>query len=337
MSFLENDEFLLLMVHCEDRAVGFENLHILTTQERARLREVGIQTAHEQPAWSRIEPSKGNFDIDYLNTIIQRNRDAGLKSLIQVSGWRVPKWVPNEWRARRKDGHYEEEQLSLWNKEAQDYSDNYYDLMSATYTSQKDVAFFFGEFQGGEGAYPPTWCLYDDAAIEDYKKTYGTSEMPIPDDPLTLEWYGNKIIEHFIRKTEILYPYYKEIWNEQQYLMDTWSKAFGNFVQADILATYRQKFPDASIVLLQYTYFDQAHDDNNVKYVDMLREISGCEVIAEAMFCKGLPITTPKSILKGFRGQIVHPVNEPGQTGLEDWMVNNIRDSHNSWLESKNK
>lgn len=332
MNFMKQDEFLLLMSHCEDRAIGFETQYILSTQDRARLYDAGIRTSHEQPAWARIEPSRGNYDWGYLDRIITRNRDAGLKSLIQLSGWRVPKWCPNEWRAMRKEGHYEEEQLSFWNKEAQDYVDSFYQAVINHYPDE-DVGFFFGEFQGGEGALPPTWCLFDWAAKEDYKKVYGEFAEPTMDDPDTLHWLGRSIIEHTIRVQRFLYPKHKEVWNAQQWLMNQWNKGFGNFIQPELLQIFKKEFPDACIVLLQYTYFDDAHPQENVEYVDMLRDISGCEVIVEAMFCSGLPKTTPKAIMKGFRGQIVHVVNDFGASRMEDWMVDNVRNSHNLWKE----
>lgn len=335
-NFLVNDEYLLLMVHCEDRSVGCEHEYILTTEDRKRLRAVGLKTAHEQPAWKRIEPSKGNYDFGYLDNIIRRNREADMKSLLYVAGWTLPSWIPNQWRAKTQSGVYEREVLSMWNEEAQEYSDKHYRLLYEKYNNP-DLMWIMGEYQGGEGAYPPTWCLYDDAAVEDYKKVYGTSAMPEPNNPDTLSWYGRKIIEHFVRKSTILYPRYKEVWNMQQFLMDTWTKAFGNFVHLDTLKEYRRLWPDGNIVLLQATYYDEAHKQDNVDFVDNLIATTGCEAIVEAMFCKGLPTTTPKAIAHGFRGQLVRPAFEDGATKLEDWHVENIRVSHNQWTEGRKK
>lgn len=336
MNFMGDDEYLLLMVHCEGRAIGFEAQHILTIAERARLRGVGIQTAHEQPAWALLEPSQGNYDFSYLENIINRNREAGLKSLIQLAGWRIPDWMPVNWMAMQQNGTFERDMLSIWNEEAQQYSDDFYKLIINKYASP-DVGFFFGEFQGGEGALPPSHCFYDAAALEHYKNIYGNSAIPDLDTPETTEWFKDSVIRHFMRKGKIFYDYNKEIWNAQQYLMNRWNKSYGNYAQPYILRSYREAFPDANIVLLQYTYFDDSHDQQDVEWVDMLREISKCEVIVEAMFCSGLPSTTPKAILKGFRGQIVHPVNEIGKTQLEEWEVDNIRASHNLWKEKINE
>lgn len=333
MNFMLDIEFLLLMAHCEDRAHGFEKQHILSTEERARLYEVGIRTAHEQPPWLRVEPSYDNYDFGYLDNIISRNRNAGLKSLIQLPGWRVPKWVSPEWKARREGGMYEDEQLSFWNVEAQEHTDKYIQTVMDHYPDE-DIGFFFGGFQGGEGAYPPTWCVYDESALEDYRSIYGTSARPIPNDPETMKWLGDKVIEYYLTKCRIIYQKHHEVWNCQQWLMNEWNKGYGNFVQPEIMRRSAEEFPDGKIVLLQYTYYDDSHPQANTNYVDMLINISKCETIVEAMFPAGLPTTTPKAIAKGFRGQIVCPAHEAGGEAFTDMMVNNIRDSHNLWMQN---
>ena len=334
MRFMKDDEFLLLMVHAEDRAVGFEKWHILTTEERKRLYDVGIRTAHEQPPWNKVNPSREHYDWGYLDHMIGRNRNAGLKSLIQLPGWRVPKWVPQEWKARRKEGMYEDEALSFWSVEAQQYIDEYIQTVMDHYP-EEDVGFFFGEHQGGEGAYPPTWCVFDDSALENYKNTFGSSAIPEIGNPDSMSWFGDKVVQHYIDRARLFYLRQGEAWNAQQRLMDKWSKAYGNFVQPDIMETYSKVYPDISVVLLQYTYFDDSHGADEQNWVDNLIKISNCETIVEAMFCDGLPKTTPLAIAKGFRGQIVHPANGFDNVSLSDDMVNKIRDSHNLWKASR--
>ena len=88
-------------------------------------------------------------------------------------------------------------------------------------------------------------------------------------------------------------------------------------------------------MLLQYTYYDDAHGQDNVEFVDMLRDEIGCEVIVEAMFCSGLATTTPKAIAHGFRGQVVRPAIDLDMTSLPEHEVNAIRDSHQLWMASR--
>ena len=335
--FLENDEFIIFMAHNSTRVQDSgDSYHVHSVGERIAMREVGIKTSHEQPAWNTIEPSKDNYNSDYLDGIILTNREAGMKSLIQLTGWRNPAWMPDDWFCKTKEGKVERECLSFWNEEAQQYSDDFYKLMINSYKRDKDIMFFFGEYQGGEGALAPTWCIYDNAALEDYKKVYGNDAVPVPDSPETLLWLGDSIIKHYIRKAKIFYDAYKEIWNAQQYLMDTWTRAFGNFVQSDTLIEFRNLWPDITIMLLQYTYFDSSHKADNEQFVDMLRNETGCEVIAEALFAKGLPTTAPRAIAKGFRGQILHPtMGSFSNEGLTAQILDNIKIANRMWLDSR--
>lgn len=333
-NFLEKDEFLLLMVHCEDRANGFERQHILTVEERTSLREVGVKTAHEQPSWASIEPQQGQYNWGYLDNIIDRNRRAGLKSLIQVSGWRIPNWIPIEWRPKALQGTWHDDMLSIWNEEAQSYNDNYYRLLYERYNSA-DIMWFFGEFQGGEGVIPPSQCWHDRAALDSYSDFVGTRAIPDMAVEETMAWLGESCLKHVLRKNAILQPRYNEVWSCLQRLMDRWSKAYGNFIHPELLIKYRELYPDGNIVLLQYTYFDGSHDLDCINFVDHLVNISGADVIVEAMFCAGLPTTTPKAIAKGFRGQIVHPANAIEGESFTKEMLDAIRNSHNAWKESR--
>ena len=333
-----DDEFLLLMCHSEKRwtddnspSIEAGPQYVLSVGDRKRLYDVGIRTAHEQPSWDSIEPAKGEFDWSYLDAMINRNRESGLKSLIQFHGWRLPRWIPDEWKAQRQDGVHEIDVLSMWNKEAQEQSDKSYLAVDAHYKDDLDVEFFFGEWQGSEGAYPLTYCYYDWAALEDYKRTYGASAVPDINTSETLDWYGKRVIEHFVRRGTLLYPKFKEVWNCQQHLMDNWGKGFGNYVQPDILKEFRRLYPDGCIVLLQYTYYDPAHLQDNVEYVDKIRNAYNCETLVEAMYCSGLPTTTPRAIAHGFRGQIVRPAFQNQVNRLENWHVNNIRVANELW------
>lgn len=346
MNFMADDDFLLLMCHNETRTHdtnkrNYQNFgygvqqYVLTVQDRKRLYDAGMRTAHEQPAWQTIEPSKGEYNFDYLDMLINRNREAGLKTLMQIHGWRIPYWMPNEWKAKREDGTIESEVLSLWNEEAQAHGDKLFLTLDEHYWNDKDVAFFLGEWWGGEGVYPRTWCMYDDAAIDDYQRTFGLLAFPTPDTPEMLYWFGKKAMEHFIHRADLIHLKFNEVWNMQQYVMDKESKAYGNFIQIDLYNAYRKLWPDGCIVSCQCTYFDKIHGQDNVLFVDFLKETTKCEVIVEAHYCSGLPKTTPIAIAKGFRGQLVRPAYENAATYLKDSHVANIKASNELWRRSR--
>jgi hypothetical protein len=199
------------------------------------------------------------------------------------------------------------------------------------------LGLIFGEYQGGEGIYPPAPCFYDPPAVENYKQVYGTSAYPDINTQETLDWYGRKIIEYSLKKQAILYPQHNEIWNMQQLLMDTWSKSSGNFVIPETFQAFRDTYPEGSLVFLQFTYYDKAHQEiPNEAFVDNIMNTYNSEVLVEAHFAQGLKNTALTSILKGFRGQVcglLHP--QAGTTHLENWMVDEVRNAVNLWKEMK--
>ena len=92
------------------------------------------------------------------------------------------------------------------------------------------------------------------------------------------------------------------------------------------------------IVLLQYTYYDPSHGIENENYVNSLKNDLGCDVIVEAHYSRGLRVTAPLSIAKGFRGQIIcptHPIG--GYNTFESWMFAEVEWAHNQWARGKIK
>ena len=118
--------------------------------------------------------------------------------------------------------------------------------------------------------------------------------------------------------------------------MDDWTKTCVNYAQKDIMRACKNVFPDSNLVLEQDTYFDEAHTERHRNHVDEIKEEFQCDVIVEAMWPQGLPITAPKAIAKRYRGQIVGVSHQhvPEATSLQPWMLNNIKEAHNQWLES---
>lgn len=337
MSFLHDDEFIILQVLMPFLADYIKDLYVYSVDDRKRLRDVGIQTALEYISWKDICPTPTEYNWNSIESRININRAAGMKTAFMAGGWILPEWIPSEWYARHQNGQYEKEVLSLWNEEAQQYSDGFYVRMLDMFYAD-DVMFVFGEFQGNEGIYPSDPCFYDVAALEDYQRIYGKLAYPNIVNPDTLDWYGAKIIDYSVRKQRLFYAQKKEIWNSQQLLMDTWSKGFGNFVIPETFAAFRKAFPDADLVFSQFTYFDQSHYEiPNEAFVDNIKNSYNAKVLVEAHFAQGLKETAPKAIAKGFRGQICGPVHHQSgyNRGVEQWMFDEIGKAHLLWLSSR--
>jgi len=338
MSFMASNEFLLLL-----DAQPFWSLwypYYLTLQNKMDLREAGIQTVHGELYWPRSEPVRGEYDFSDFDRLLRINRAAGMKTKVNIPGG-VPAWMSDEWMLKKEDGSTKAGErkmpirfISFWNEEAQEYCENYLKDVIERYHAP-DVLFNYGEFQDGEGMLPCAPFFYDDFAVMDYKEKYGSKAYPNINTQETRDWLQVAVIKRVIRAYKIINKH-NEIWNHQQLLMDDFAKTYVNYAQKDIMRACKKTFPNSNLVLEQDTYWDGAHTERHRNYVDEIKEEFQCDVIVEAMWPQGLPITTPASIAKGYRGQVIGvsaqsilPIHS-----LESWILNNIKEAHNQWLRS---
>ena len=337
MSFLKDDEFIILVILNPRTADYIKDMYVPTVDDRKRFIDVGMQSVIEYPMWSLINPKPTVYDWNEIEMRLKVNRAAGMKTIFLSAGWLLPNWIPSGWRAKHQNGVAEPEMLSMWNEEAQEYSDGFYHKLVDNFGAE-DVLFMWGEFQGGEGIYPSDPSFYDDAALADYRKVYGSSAYPDIKNSETLDWFGKKAIEYSLRKQRILYPQHQEIWNSQQLLMDIWAKGFGNFVIPETFQAFRDEWPDGDLIFSQFTYFDPAHYEiPNEAFVDRIKNDYNAKVIVEAHYAQGLKDTTPKAIAKGFRGQMCGPVHHQSgyNSRVEQWMYDEIGKAHLLWSASR--
>ena len=336
MRFLTDTEFIILMnpnPFVLDNWCAPPPIYVPTLEDRVRYRAAGIQTAVEYPMWHVMEPVKGTYDFSMIETILRLNREAGLKTIFPIHNNRFPDWMPDDWMYKNKDGAVSKDGISFWNTDAQEHNMQFYRDFLAEF-SDEDVLCVLAENGYGESLLPCAPSFYDASALQDYRDKYGSSAVPDISLPETKEWLTKTAISHIMKIQTLFHDVGGEVWNMLQLLMNQWSEATINYVQPDLLKLFREAWPDDPIILLQYTYFDDSHGQDNVDYVDMLRDISGCDVVVEAHFCAGLRMTTPLSIAKGFIGQIVSPTHPmSGKHRIEDWMFDEIAWAHNTWTE----
>jgi ABC-type transport system substrate-binding protein len=312
----------------------------LSLADKAALRNVGIQTVIEFLDWSTIEPARGEYDFSVMDEMIRINREAGIKTIFSAPGEKSPTWMSDKWMVKDSGGNAEIRLnapdwriSSLWNEEAQEYGIEYLKLLVKKYHAP-DVLFILGEFMGGEAILPCEHFYYDEFAVADYKKRYGTKAYPNVSTQETKDWLQEAAIKIMVRKYEILNKH-GEIWNQQQLLMDDWSQSTINYAQKSVLRAYKTFFPDSHMVLMQYTYWDSSHTERHRNHVDEIEKEFQCDVIVEAMWPTGLPVTTPGSIAKGYRGQVIGTEYQGvAEMSLEAKVLDAIKESHRQWLES---
>lgn len=317
----------------------FGSVYSPSLEERVALRGVGIQTGLEYVNWNLVEPSKGSYDFSSIEEMLRLNRAADQKTIFNVPGDIPPVWMSDEWMLRDVNGnaptnYTNARLLSFWNEEARNYLLSYYEVLVKEY-QDSDILFIHAELQSGEGILPGGSFYHDEFAIADYKKKYGTEAYPDITTQETKDWLQETAIEKLIREHKVLNQR-NEIWNMQQLLMNDWSETTVNYAQKDILRAYKEAFPGVHLVLLQYTYWDSSHTERHRNYVDEIQEEFQCDVIVEAMWPSGLPVTTPNTIAKGYRGQVVGvSYATAGTMSLKPEVLQAIHNSHQQWLNTR--
>jgi hypothetical protein len=327
---MNESEWLLLMNY---NPYMPEKPHVMTLDERKRLREAGIQTALEYPCFYVVEPQMGTYDFSSIENILELNRGAEMKTIFSVPNPYFPSWLPDEWKGKHESGNLNHSMVSFWHKEGIQHMKDYIQMMIDRYLAP-DVMFIWAEQDTGESAFP-SYFFYEECAKQDFIEKYGNSEFKYG-APDVMKWMEDKTVDHFVEMQEIFYPQYHEVWNNLQWLINLRNPASLNYLQARIFQAFKDRFPDVNIVLLQYTYWDSSHTAECHNYVDNLKRTYDCDVIVEAMFCRGLPETAPKTMVKGYQGQILCPTHpHTKEQKLEDWMVDNIRSATKLWEETR--
>ena len=339
MAFMRSENDYLILMNLDISIMETNDFYKVTLSDRIKCRQAGIQTALEYLGWNVIEPSRGDYDFSSVVKTLDLNRSAGMKTIFSIPEIRHPSWMPDEWFIKNVNGEVNRKYLSMWHYEAQDHLRNYCKLLIERFDAP-DVLFIFAEGENGENVLPTTPSFYEDVALEDYRNEYGSDAVPdityLTTYAQTKEWLRKKALTNYMMTQRFFYPHKHEIWDMKQWLYNHWSEATVNYVQPELMRMYRTFWKDANIVLLQYTYFDEAHGAENVAYVDSLKDEIPCDVIVEAHFCNGLRDTTPKAIAKGFRGQIICPTHPMiGKNNLDDGMISEIKWACDTWKRSR--
>ena len=320
--FLGPDEHLIVMNLPTGLPTQFGVTSSLTEEELTKLRDVGIRVILNYDFW-RLTEADG---YAYLDDTIGIQQRLGLRRIL-ASYIAPPQDLPEQYYSKYQDGSPGrsmggDKALSLWNLEALNAILERYEELIARYGGP-DVLVIHSGTDTGEIAMPNLPAFYDDAALI----SHGLEVGGVPDitKERTQTWVRRSVLEHFLTVDELLLTQHNEIWQALHPWLD-WARkprgANGNFAQEDILRAEASLWPNAARTLLQYTYFHHYKRlRNNIPYkklIAMWQKQYNLRIIVEANYCKGLEVTTPESISRGFAGQIVgvvHPWAGGGRMG----------------------
>jgi len=344
MSFLKDDFILVMDFIFEGRPLSYDNL--------CQIRDAGVKTVTYFTDWSQIEKARGVYDWSILDRAVNDATKAGLKILIGDYSQGAA-WCPKEWYCATLNNTPIENQqiqhwksLSIWNKEAQQYVEDFIRLLGSRYISDT-VKLYSTQSVAGENYLPfePDNPFYDVAAIEDYRKFVNNdTALPIPyphrspnGDAITDEWLRISIVKAMVRRNKLLIELngINEIWHAGHHLCNWQYAGCGSPFIRDVLDAYLVEFPGVIINGIQYTYwYHEAFDYKNMLTNDIKRY--NMKVWAGAEYCTGLQSYTPQllnSNIYGFILGILSPLSD--FTKVEPWMITNIRNSYNAIKQAR--
>lgn len=330
--FLPENEYLVVMnLPVEIKFPGHKGIPLIDS-ELSRLKDIGVGTVLNWIFWDVVV----GLGWEHADRAMEQARRLGLRNIIGV--YQNPSHeLPQDYYASFEGGKPCRLILSPWNDEAQQAAKDFYTEVVNRYGGD-DVNVIKCEFLSGESFIHNEPCYFDRAALASFGQEVGG--RPVRDAPETLEWIRRVAVKQFMDIDGHLVGQHNEIWNALHPVISTQSLSNGNFAQEDILKAEREAFPDATIVLLQYTYW--AHHASIIRgemYVDILTrwvKDYNLDLIVEAHYCDGLDTTAPLAIERGFRGQILAPLHPfKPQTRIEEWQFQVIERAQRLWESSK--
>lgn len=329
--FLPNDDHLIVMnLPVEIKFPGAKGIP-LTDAELSRIRDMGIGTVLNWIFWDAVE----HDGWGHVDKMMSQARRLGFHNIVGMYQNPALK-LPNDLYAQFEGGSLCKLVLSPWSAEAQARRRELYTDVITRYGGD-DVNVVQCEFLSGECFIHNEPCYYDRDALASFEEEVGGK--PVRDEPDTLEWIRRAAVRHFLETDGFLVDQHNEVWNALHPVISTQSLSNGVFAQEDILKAEREAWPDATIVLLQYTYW--GHHDSDIRgenYIDMIarwQRTYNLDVIVEAMYCDGIGVTVPMAIERGFRGQVVAPLHpwKPYKR-MEEWMFVELEKAQKLWEAS---
>lgn len=321
MALLSDGEYLLLM-NLSPWSGPPDPCGPLREDELARLRDVGVRTVLNYHYWMM-----GDAALRYVDERVAEAQRLGMRCVI-ASYQFPPATLPTTMYAQTRQGTVLRHVLSLWDEGARAaVLDGYRNAIARW--GGPDVLIIHSGYLSGESVLHNEPCFYDPAARASHEADCGGE--PDIHRPETVDWLRRSVVRWYMDIDAVLVEQpWRAVVNCLQWLIAQQSVSNGNFAQQDILFSERQAWPDADVVLLQYTYF--AHGEPYPTLIKEWTERYRLSTIVEAQYCQGLEVTTPLAIERGFRGQIVAPIHPwSGARRLEDWNVDAIARSHRAW------
>lgn len=333
MDFLKDDDYFLVLDHISPRK--------LTLEELKRVRQTGAKVLIYHTNWKFLEPEMGKYDWVDMDNAIKMAEEADFKVLLgdfSVGADCLPKewYVASNPRLEEPDRRWGA--LSIWNKDAMDYVENFIRVLGNRYGNDR-VNIMNQQPIAAETYLPfePENVYFDDAAIQSYREFVGDYSV-IPDkwkltsctEP-TRTWIKNSIINFVTRRNQVLMEVNnnKEIWHSTHWCWATMGQGGGAMFIRDVLDHQKAVTPDIKIHGIQYTYW--CHGEGYKKLVREDAKKYNIDFYVGAEYCEGLPVYMPQMLKEKYKGFIIAPLSPlTNHERMEDWMFVNMKNAYDT-------
>jgi len=174
MGFLQCDDYSILMdtgttyVHPDSRALVPTKREITLDNMKA-LHDAGVKTVLNFIEWPSVEIGQLRYDWTTIDSLVDRNNQAGMKTLLMVPCGTID-WLPANYYVCSVSGATSSiRMLSPWCKQAMDYMEDFIRVCCNRYESDT-VQCIWGAQREGETMLPPGLGGWQDAfAVADYR------------------------------------------------------------------------------------------------------------------------------------------------------------------------
>ena len=326
MPFLTKDEHLIYMsmqLRYEDPLIRLPEEDIIT------LVDAGIRTSIVyQVDWNVIEPVQGQRSWAYYDDLIGMLNRCGMKTIVLAFSW-LPDWIPPEWLIMDSYGNTAK-MISPWNDEAWSYALGFIQELHDRYTVPGQSMSMNSWLTDGETLFPNDYYIYDQHAQAAFAERYNRSPE------MAVDALGQR--EEFLRFAQVKMMYElqsihienenREIWYSLHPALEGYHGNGCDNIES-ILQTWRAAWPEANI---NHLYCTWVMWHGYWPKMNAWRAAYGENSFGGAEYAEGVVGTTRAAIDNGLRGLLINPCHPyTGHTRVEDWMLDNIRESLKLW------
>lgn len=331
MKFLASDDSMLLM--------DIPNIdgHLFSEEELRALRDAGVRTTMMFGNDINLcNPSDGVYAWEIIDGYVERATRCGLNVMIPTYT-QAPLWGPDHWYAHTRAGILRG-LISPWSAAGQEYLLNHYQMLVDRYAS-RTVAIVNTQLTNGETILINEAAYYDAAAAQSYHDEYGSSFWPNRDtregDERTDAWMRKSYLSMMQTQARVLSTQPAQLMFSAIHpaIADFGLYGNGNKWYADLLAMYRDTYPEHDIVWVLYTWAQWSYYHPIVR---ALKDSLGLRVYGGAEYAEGLPGNTPIAIEAGIDGQFLGPCHPfTGHRAILPFMLENIRAAIGQWNSAR--